>query len=57
MLCFARNSFVVMGVVVVQDPVVRAPLLRAMSVHSVAEVLQDCFVEFFIYRLSVGTNS
>ena len=52
MLCFARNSFVVMGVVVVQDPVVRAPLLRAMSVHSVAEVLQDCFVEFLIYRLS-----
>ena len=36
----------------VQDPVAGVPLLRAMSVHSVAEVLQDCFVEFLIYRLS-----
>jgi len=36
------------GVVVVQDPVAGAPLLRAMSVHSVAEALQHCFVEFFI---------
>ena len=35
-----------------QDPVARAPLLRAMSAHSVAEALQDCFVEFIIYRLS-----
>ena len=35
-----------------QDPVARAPLLRAMSAHSVAEALQDCFVEFLIYRLS-----
>ena len=34
------------GVVVVQDPVAGAPLLRAMSAHSVAEALQDCFVEF-----------
>ena len=40
------------GVVVVQDPVAGAPLLRAMSSHSVAEALQDCFVEFLIYRLS-----
>ena len=40
------------GVVVVQDPVAGAPLLRAMSAHSVAEALQDCFVEFLIYRLS-----
>ena len=44
------------GVVVVQDPVAGAPLLRAMSAHSVAEALQDCFVEFLIYR-PVGTNS
>jgi hypothetical protein len=40
------------GVVVVQDPVAGAPLLRAMSAHSVAEALQDCSVEFIIYRLS-----
>ena len=40
------------GVVVVQDPVAGAPLLRAMSAHGVAEALQDCFVEFLIYRLS-----
>ena len=56
MLCFTRNSFVVTtvgrGVVVVQDPVARAPLLMAMSVHSIAETLQDCFVEFLIYRLT-----
>ena len=57
MLCFARNSFVVTdlwagALFVVQDPVAGAPLLRAMSAHSVAEALQDCFVEFLIYRLS-----
>ena len=40
------------GIVMVQDPIARAPLLRAMSVHSVAEALQDCSVEFLIYRLS-----
>ena len=40
------------GIVMVQDPVAGAPLLRAMSAHSVAEVLQDCFVEFLIYCLS-----
>ena len=40
------------GVVVVQNPIAGAPLLRAMSAHSVAELLQDCFVEFLIYRLS-----
>jgi len=40
------------GVVMVQDPVAGAPLLRAMSAHSVAEALQDCFVEFLIYRQS-----
>ena len=40
------------GVVVVQDPVARVPLLRAMSAHSIAEALQDCFEEFLIYRLS-----
>ena len=40
------------GFVVVQDPVAGAPLLRAMSAHSVAEALQDCFVAFLIYRLS-----
>jgi len=40
------------GVVMVQDPVAGGPLLTAMSAHSVAEALQDCFVEFLIYRLS-----
>jgi hypothetical protein len=40
------------GIVMVQDPIARVPLLRAMSEHSVAEPLQDCFVEFLIYRLS-----
>jgi len=36
------------GVVTVQDPVARVPLLRAMSAHSIAEALQDYFVEFLI---------
>ena len=40
------------SVVVVHDPVAGAPLLRAMSAHSAAEALQDCFLEFLIYRLS-----
>jgi len=40
------------GIVMVQDPIAGMPLLRAMSVHSVTEALQDCFVEFLIYRLS-----
>jgi len=35
-----------------QDPIARMPLLRAMSVHSIAEALQDCFVEFLTYCLS-----
>ena len=35
----------------VQDPIAGAPLLRAMSAYSVAEALQDCFVEFLICRL------
>ena len=39
------------GVVVVQDPVAGAPLFRAMSAHRVAEAVQDCFVEFLIYRV------
>ena len=52
-MCFARNSFVVSrGIVMVQDPIVGTPLLRAMSAHSVAKALQDCFVEFVIYRLA-----
>ena len=40
------------GIVMVLDPITGAPLLRAMSAHSVTEVLLECFVEFFIYRLS-----
>ena len=46
------DSLVGRGAVVVQDPVAGAPLLRVMSVHSVAEALQDCLVEVLIYRLS-----
>jgi len=56
MLCFTRNSFVCdspvsRGIVMLQNPIAGMPLLRAMSVHSVAEALQDCFVEFLIYHL------
>ena len=40
------------GIVMVQDPVTGVPLLRAMSAHSVAEALQDSFVELLTYRLS-----
>ena len=40
------------GIVMVQDPIAGAPLLRAMSVHSVVEALQDCSTEFLIYSLS-----
>jgi hypothetical protein len=36
----------------VQDPIAGAPLLRAMSAHSIVEALQDCFVEFVNYHLS-----
>jgi len=36
----------------VQDPIAGAPLLRAMSAHSVVEALQDCFLEFLMYCLS-----
>jgi len=57
MLCFTRNSFVVTAlwagdIVMMQDPIAGVPLLRAMSAHSVAEALKDCFVEFLIYHLS-----
>jgi len=45
------DSPVSRGIVMLQDQIAGTPLLRAMSVHSVAEVLQDCFVEFLIYRL------
>ena len=46
------NSPVGKGIFNVQDPIARLQLLRAMSVHSVAKALQECFVEFLIYRLS-----
>ena len=46
------NSPVSRGIVMVQDPITGTPLLRAMSAHSITEVLQDCFVEFLLYRLS-----
>jgi len=39
------------GIVMVQDPVAGESLLRAMSVHSVAEELQECSVEFLRSRL------
>ena len=40
------------GIAMVQDPIAEVPLLRVRSAHSVAEALQDCFVEFLIYCLS-----
>ena len=46
------DSRVGRGIVMVQDPIAGAPLLRAISAHSIAEALKDCFVEFLIYRLS-----
>ena len=46
------DSLVGRGIIMVQDPIAGAPRLRAMSAHSVADALQDCFVEFLIYRLS-----
>ena len=46
------DSPVSRGIVMVQNPIAGVPLLRAMSAHNVAEALQDCFVEFLIYRLS-----
>jgi len=46
------DSPVSTGIVMVQDPIAGTPLLRAMSAHSVAEALQDCFVEFLLYRLA-----
>jgi len=45
------DSPVSRGIVMVQDPIIRTPLLRAMSAHNIAEALQDCFVEFLIYHL------
>jgi len=40
------------GIVMVQDPIARAQLLRVMSAHSIVQVLQECFVKFLIYCLS-----
>jgi len=42
------DSPVSRGIFMVQDPIAGTPLLRAMSAHSVAVVLQDCSVEFLI---------
>jgi hypothetical protein len=47
-----RYSPVGRGILMVKDPNSGAPLVRAMSVHSVSMALQGCFVEFLIYRLS-----
>ena len=49
---FCGDRPVSMGIVMVQDPIAGTPLFRAMSAHSVAEALQECFVEFLIYRLA-----
>ena len=46
------DSPVSRGIVMVQDPIAGAPLLWAMSAHSVMEVLEDCYVEFLIYHVS-----
>jgi len=46
------DSPVSRGIVMVRDPIAGTPLLRVKSAHSVADALQDSFVEFLIYRLS-----
>ena len=46
------DSPVSRGIAMVQDPIAGTPLLRAVSAHSIAEALQDCFVEFLIYHLA-----
>jgi len=48
------DSPVSRSIVMMQDRIARTPLVRAMSAHSIAEALQDCFVEFLIYRLASG---
>jgi hypothetical protein len=40
------------SIVMAQEPIAEATLLKVMSAHNVAEALQDCFLEFLIYRLS-----
>ena len=45
------------GIVMVQDPIARTPLLRATSAHSVAVALQDYFVELLITVCPLGTYS
>ena len=45
------DSPVSRGIVILQVPIAGAPLLRAMSEHSVQEALQDSFVVFIIYLL------
>ena len=45
------DSPVSRGIAVVQDPIAGIPLLTVMSAHSIAEALQDCLVDFLIYRL------
>jgi hypothetical protein len=44
------------GIVMVQDPIVGAPLLRALSAHSVADALQDGFVEFLSYLCNLSDS-
>jgi hypothetical protein len=46
------DSPVSRGIVMVQDPIAGMPILRVMSMHSVTEALQDCFLEFLICCLS-----
>ena len=45
------DSPVSRDIFMVQDPIAGTPLLRAMSAHSVAEALQDCF---FLCSLLTG---
>ena len=51
------DSPVSRGIVMVQNPVAGTPLLRAMSAHSVAEALQDSYVEFLFTVCPLGTYS
>lgn len=48
---FCADRLVNRSIVIVQNQITDAPLLRGMSAHNIAEALQDCFVEFSIYSV------
>lgn len=50
--CILSDRPVYGGIVVMHNLTACAPLLRLISVHSIAEAMQGCFVEFCIDTLS-----